>query len=160
MGSVEPEPLSICDLFRSARRYFPNNVAVEDGPESITYHSLDMASSAFAARILCKGLRYGQPVPILTTLCIPMVVGILGILKAGGVYVPIDRNQWSEHRIHGVLDEIGERLLVYTGEPYIREGFESMPVEPTAAEEGEMIECGQSKLCSVQRPDSLCYIIC
>lgn len=125
--------LSIHHLIADSCSRYPNKIAVEDGKEQITYRELDHASSRFAARLVEKGVEPGQPVPVLSTLCIPLIIGILGILKTGAVYVPIDRSQWSEDHIASVLQSVNGGLLVYTGAKRCWEGYDA--VEATTAKD-------------------------
>lgn len=42
-------------------------------------------------------------------------MAVLGILKAGAIYVPIDLDQWPPDRINYVLSRTNSGLVVYTG---------------------------------------------
>jgi non-ribosomal peptide synthetase component F len=102
----------------------PDTVAVEDRRQKLTYRELDDASSRFAARLQQHGVQRGQPVPVVSSLCIPFLVGILGVLKARAVYVPVDRSQWSEEHISGVLRAVNSGVLaVDSGEDRRWDGY-------------------------------------
>ncbi|KAH9864492.1 hypothetical protein J1614_010426 [Plenodomus biglobosus] len=106
---------SVLDLFRTVCGYFPENIAVQDGSETITYRALDKRSSALAQRLGQSGAKDSQVIPLLTNSCLHMVVGILAILKIGATYTPIDRDQWPRERIEDVLQRTDARIAVYTG---------------------------------------------
>ncbi|KAK8203318.1 hypothetical protein BKA81DRAFT_291047, partial [Phyllosticta paracitricarpa] len=95
----------------------PDNIAVQDGAETLTYRALDRRSSSLARYLRKAGARPSCVIPILTSSCLHMVVGVLGILKAGAIYVPIDRDQWPRERIDNVLGRTCSGLAVYTGRP-------------------------------------------
>ncbi|EMD58406.1 hypothetical protein COCSADRAFT_103953 [Bipolaris sorokiniana ND90Pr] len=107
--------LSVLDLFQNVCRFFPNNIAVQDGAETLSYRVLDRRSSALAKRLRDNGVRHSQVIPLITNSCLCMVVGILAILKAGAIYTPIDREQWPKERIVDVLRRTDASIVVYTG---------------------------------------------
>lgn len=63
-------------------------VVTEHG--AVTYRELDHLASAVAAALLANGHSHGQTVAILLEQGILQVAAILGVLKAGGIYVPLD----------------------------------------------------------------------
>jgi amino acid adenylation domain-containing protein len=78
-------------LGESAARY-PNRDAVVSGARSISYRDLDVASDKLAAVLMERGLKRGDRVAIYLPKSTEAIVAIQGILKAGGVYVPLDPN--------------------------------------------------------------------
>ena len=71
-----------------ARR--PDQAAVECRDRVLTYAQLDRRANRLARALLARGVRQEQPVAVLLRRDVEMVVAILGILKAGAVYVPMD----------------------------------------------------------------------
>ena len=107
---------SVLAAFQDVCEHIPNNIAVEDGAETLTYRVLDQRSSCVARHLQRMGARPSQTIPIITNSCLHMVVGILAILKVGATYIPIDRDQWPRQRIEDVLQRTSSGLVVYTGE--------------------------------------------
>ncbi|CAI7565357.1 unnamed protein product [Penicillium viridicatum] len=106
--------VSILSLFRQVHH---DRTAVKDEHgNGLTYAELDNKSSQLARYLLSLGTLPGQLVPLLTSSCIDMVVGVLGILKAGATYVPIDRAQWTQERINYVIRRCNPGIVVYTGD--------------------------------------------
>ncbi|WP_232229222.1 non-ribosomal peptide synthetase, partial [Paenibacillus zanthoxyli] len=68
----------------------PDAVAVLDGTRSVTYRELDELSNRLANYLLSQGVKSQTLVGIMTLPGHLMLVGILGILKAGAAYVPLD----------------------------------------------------------------------
>ena len=66
-------------------------IAIVDGTDSITYGELDAWSSAIADRLISCGVERGDPVAIASIRRISTVVGLLGVLRAGGWFVPIEK---------------------------------------------------------------------
>jgi len=68
----------------------PHWTAVEHLGESLTYAELDARASWLAELLVRNGVRPGDHVGLFLTRSVPMVVGILAVLKAGAAYVPQD----------------------------------------------------------------------
>lgn len=68
----------------------PDAVAVVCGTDAMTYGELDEASDLVAHRLLSMGVSRGQLVGICLRRSIPMLAAMLGVLKAGACYVPMD----------------------------------------------------------------------
>lgn len=114
MGSIEPD--SVLSFFKRVCHQHPDNVAVDDGQNgTLSYRQLDQQSFALTQCLRQNDIHAGQVVPLLTSSRLEMVVAILGILKAGGVYVPIDLDLWPLDRVNYVLSRTNTGLVVYTG---------------------------------------------
>ncbi|CAG7962568.1 unnamed protein product [Penicillium salamii] len=108
---------SILHLFQISVQRSPSQIAVEDGKDfSLSYHQLDLESSRLATRLRKVGIEKRKPIPLLASSCVGMVVGVLGILKAGASYVPIDRAQWPQEKVDYVLNRVEANVVVYTGD--------------------------------------------
>lgn len=84
-----PDPLIHGAVERQAAAA-PHSVAAEHQGATITYGELDRYAAALAARLVREGVRPGDHVGLFVRRSIPMLVGLLGILKAGAAYVPQD----------------------------------------------------------------------
>lgn len=84
-----PDPLVHHAVERQAATA-PHAVAAEHLGATITYGELDRHADALAARLAREGVRPGDHVGLFVRRSIPMLVGLLGILKAGAAYVPQD----------------------------------------------------------------------
>lgn len=71
-------------------RATPDATAVEGGGTSLTYAALDRASRLLATRLHADGVRTGQLVGLLTEPGPDTVIGVIGILRAGAGWVPLD----------------------------------------------------------------------
>lgn len=111
---------SVLHLFRRACHQNPDNTAVDNRLKGkLSYRQLDQQSTKLAVRLQESGIEVGQVVPLLTSSRLEMVIAVLGILKAGGVYVPVDIDQWPPNRINYVLSRTNSGLVVYTGNELI-----------------------------------------
>ncbi|HEY4821725.1 MAG TPA: non-ribosomal peptide synthetase, partial [Xanthobacteraceae bacterium] len=63
---------------------------MEDGTRTVSYGALDEWSAGIAAELHAAGVRPGTAVGLSGERSAELVAGMLGILKAGGIYVPLD----------------------------------------------------------------------
>lgn len=81
---------SLIDAFaRQARRHRMRDAIVAEH-RRITYGELDQLSGLIARSLLGHRLQPGQPVAIMTEQGIMQIAAILGVLKAGGLFLPLD----------------------------------------------------------------------
>ncbi|MCP3820589.1 amino acid adenylation domain-containing protein [Streptomyces sp. A3M-1-3] len=76
--------------FRERATIYPDAVAVRHGSTRLDYAALDRWSEAIAHRLRDRGVRHGDPVAVCLGRGPAAVAGLLGILKAGAHYVPVD----------------------------------------------------------------------
>nr|WP_240670756.1 amino acid adenylation domain-containing protein [Actinoplanes solisilvae] len=106
-----PADQSIVDLFRAQARRAPDAVALSSADRWITYGELDQWSDRLAVRLAESGVTVGEPVGLLGERCLEVPVGMLAILKAGAVYVPLDRAD-PVGRLRVLIDEVAIRRIV------------------------------------------------
>lgn len=92
----------IVDRLRARFRAVPQTVAVDTGGTRLTYAGLDAASGMLAARLRASGVRPGDLVGLLTEPGADTVVGVVGILRAGAGWVPLD----ATHPVARVRDQV------------------------------------------------------
>lgn len=103
-NAPSPAPLpdrSIVDLFESVASENADRVAIEAGDQRLTYAELDRRANIVAARLAerHRGSLEGCPVGFCMRRGPELVAAMLGILKAGGSFVPLDiRNPARRHR--------------------------------------------------------------
>ena len=87
---VFPREKTIHDLFEEQASRHAAKVAVRCGQRSLTYAELDQAANRLSARLHSLGVKPGVLVGLCVDRSTDMVVGVLGILKSGAAYVPMD----------------------------------------------------------------------
>jgi amino acid adenylation domain-containing protein len=102
---------SLPAAFRHMAERHPDRAAVVDGDTRLTYGELDAFSDRLAAGLAGRGLDPGVFVGILIDRTVRTPVAILGVLKAGCAYVPLDP-EYPEERLRHVVDDTGLGLLV------------------------------------------------
>ena len=97
-------------VMRQAERT-PSATAVVGGNGQLTYRELDRRSNQLAAYLQARGVGPDTPVGLCLEPSCEMVVGILGVLKAGGDCVPLDPSYPADRLAH-VLTDTGLRMLL------------------------------------------------
>jgi amino acid adenylation domain-containing protein/non-ribosomal peptide synthase protein (TIGR01720 family) len=98
-------------MFEEQVRRTPEDIAVIFGDQQLTYAELDQRANQLANYLRCHGIRPEVHVGLCLERSLEMVVGILGILKAGGIYTPVD-SSWPSQRKSFVLAETGAPVLL------------------------------------------------
>ncbi|MCW3112576.1 MAG: linear pentadecapeptide gramicidin synthetase LgrD, partial [Segetibacter sp.] len=110
-ASDYPKDKSIAELFEDQVIKSPKAIAVLFEEEEMTYEELNARSNQFAHYLRDKGVKRETLVPICIERGLNMIVGLLGILKSGGAYVPIDPH-YPVERIQNMLADTGACLVV------------------------------------------------
>ncbi|KVE29999.1 hypothetical protein WS67_03795 [Burkholderia singularis] len=108
---MEDEALTIVDRFRAIVTTSPNRTAIVCGTESIDYRRLDAASSALAMRLIRRGVRLESLVGVVIDDRAKAVVAILGAMKSGAAYVPLDLT-YPPERLSHLVREAGLAAIV------------------------------------------------
>lgn len=107
---------SVLDLFDEQARRSPHSLAAEFQGQTVTYGELYKTSMRIATELHKQGFRPCDRVPLVTTMGLEMVASVLGILRLGAAYCPIDFNAWSSARVLATLEAVGSRLVFSTVE--------------------------------------------
>jgi amino acid adenylation domain-containing protein len=97
-------------LTRSAKAH-PEKMAVWARGTSITYRELEERSNQLAHQLLQLGVEKGDRVGLFFPKSVESVISMLGVLKAGGVYVPLDP-QAPVDRVGYIIGNCGIRILI------------------------------------------------
>ena len=92
----------------------PDRLAVKSGTEEISYGALDQSSNQIANAVLAACGQSSEPVALLIEQGASLVAAILGTLKAGKIYVPLDPSFPPAHLASQIADA-GARLILTTG---------------------------------------------
>ncbi|AIQ12433.1 non-ribosomal peptide synthetase [Paenibacillus durus] len=92
----------------------PDHTAVVFEGEQLTYRELNEQADRVAQLLRARGVRRETPVGIMIDRSLEMVTGLLGILKSGGAYLPLDP-AFPEERIRYMLEDSGAKLVVTQG---------------------------------------------
>ncbi|MCP4154588.1 MAG: amino acid adenylation domain-containing protein, partial [bacterium] len=88
-----------------------DRIAIKSGALQLTYDTLNRAANRAAHAQLEKKPRKAQPVALLFAHDSNMIIGILGTLKAGKIYVPLDP-EYPRDRLQYILEDSDARMIV------------------------------------------------
>ena len=106
-----PSEKSLAQLFVERASSCGDSVAIVWGEGTMTYAELDARSNAFAAGLVARGVACGERVGVSTVRSPDVIAGILGILKAGCSYVPLD-HAYPDNRMEKLVELCGLRHVV------------------------------------------------
>ena len=99
-------------LFEEQVEKTPNKVAVVFEDKMLTYKELNEKANSLAYFLRNKqNVKKESTVGIMVNRSLEMIVAILGVMKAGGVYIPIDPN-FPEDRINYMLETSSASILL------------------------------------------------
>jgi amino acid adenylation domain-containing protein/non-ribosomal peptide synthase protein (TIGR01720 family) len=153
-----PHEKTIIDLFKEQVVKRPEAPAIIFNDRCITYQELDERSNQLAHYLQSKGVKQETLVPICTGRSVEMLVGIFGILKAGGVYVPIDPDYPAE-RILYMLNDTDADLIVTTQSVRSKLIDSSLEVIELDTSRPILDSLPVEDLSVKITPDNLCYVI-
>ena len=111
--SVEsfPRELTVHNLFERQARKTPSRIAVEYRGETISYESLNNKAEELADRLRTQGVAPDCVVGLCVERGIRMVIGVLGILKSGAAYLPIEHKD-PKQRMEFMLHDSAVQIIV------------------------------------------------
>jgi amino acid adenylation domain-containing protein len=108
---LHPSDSCIHHLFEQRARDQPNRQAVDSWDGHLTYSELDRLSTQLAAELQCQGVGPNMFVPVCFEKSLWAIVSMLGVLKAGGAFVPLDPNLPSSRR-QTILDDLQASFII------------------------------------------------
>src|SRR5262245_53175892 len=102
---------SIPERFAAQVARRPHAPAVVANGQTWTYEELNQRANAIARRLLDNGARANEPVVLLIEQGAPLVSAILGVLKAGAIYVPLDLRDSHQNLADKVRDAGSDIVL-------------------------------------------------
>ncbi|PZO88509.1 MAG: hypothetical protein DI626_01615, partial [Micavibrio aeruginosavorus] len=106
-------PLHLCihELFEDQALKTPERIALQFEEKSITYAELDARANKLANYLMSKGVTAGTLVGVYMDRSLELVVALLGILKCGAAYAPIDPSYPEDRRAY-ILEASAAPVLV------------------------------------------------
>jgi surfactin family lipopeptide synthetase A len=102
---------SVPERFEAIVSQSPNSLALTSKNRRLTYDELNRAANRVARAILDSTSEGERPVALLLNHDTPMVVAMMGALKAGKIYVPLDPSLPAP-RIKAMLEDAQAELVV------------------------------------------------
>src|SRR5919109_109848 len=106
-----PVDKCIHHLFEEQVERFPDNIAAVFGDEQLTYRELNQRANQLAHHLQTLGVGPEVLVGLCVERSLEMIVGLLGVLKAGGAYIPLDPG-YPQERLAFMLEDSQAAVLL------------------------------------------------
>jgi fengycin family lipopeptide synthetase B len=151
---VYPKDTCLHERFEKQVELTPDAIAVVCDEHQLTYAELNRRASRLAHRLRALGVTPDQLVAIRTERSVEMVIGILGILKAGAAYLPID-SACPRDRIAFMLEDSSVKVVVT--QQSVASDFDK--IGPTCVFLDNLHSGDDTNPTAVTTPDNLAYVI-
>jgi amino acid adenylation domain-containing protein len=121
--AARPPNICVDQLIEEQCGNTPDKTAIVSGRQQLTYRELSGRSNQFACYLRKQGVGSGDLVGVCMDRSADLVVAMLGILKAGAAYVPVDPDLPAE-RLNFIAKDAGLKLIATT--EGLRIGFEGL----------------------------------
>ncbi|MCA1612743.1 MAG: amino acid adenylation domain-containing protein [Acidobacteria bacterium] len=107
----DPAPRRVHEMVAAQARRAPHSLAVADESQQLSYQEFDRRANQLARHLQKLGVGPEVAVAVCMEPSVEMLVGLLGVLKAGGAYLPLDP-QYPHDRLTFMLDDVQAPLLL------------------------------------------------
>ncbi|WP_340615160.1 amino acid adenylation domain-containing protein [Xenorhabdus thailandensis] len=137
-----PQDTLIHQLFEAQVQHTPNAIALVFEGQSLSYDELNKRANRLAHHLIALGVRPDDRVAICIERSLEMVVGLLGILKAGGAFVPLDPTYPTTRLTYMLNDSAPVALITQTtmtkiGNSHLPTILLDIPDDPVLDEKSE-----------------------
>jgi amino acid adenylation domain-containing protein len=146
------------ELFEQQVWRSPEAVAAVHAEGSLTYAELNRRANSLAARLRREGVGPERVVAICMDGSLQLVVAILGVLKAGGAYLPLDP-AYPHDRLAFMVEDAGVAAILTRESLSARVKDMGPPVLALDAVPDPTAGCPQTDPPCASRPDNACYVI-
>jgi amino acid adenylation domain-containing protein len=157
-AATNPDDYCLHTFFEEQAALSPEQVALVYEEQQLTYGELNKRANQLAHHLRRLGVGAETLVAICLERSIEMVVGLLGVLKAGGVYVPLDPSNPSQRLAFTLSDSQAPMLLTQVS---LAAGFAGQPARMLCLDTDWAAIRGESDENPVVEvgPDNLAYVI-
>jgi amino acid adenylation domain-containing protein len=149
------EKLCLHNIFERIVDQYPRQIAVIDSSTHLTYEELNNNATRLATALIQFGIKPGELVGVCLPRCVDLVVGILGILKAGAAYVPIDSDYPLERRIYLLNSSAVKTVITNTKTNSLFAGFNTIFLDSIKSDSPQAITFSEVQV----KQEDLAYVI-
>ncbi|MGD9629019.1 MAG: amino acid adenylation domain-containing protein [Pyrinomonadaceae bacterium] len=153
-----PRDRTVCELFEDQVGRTPDAIAVESEGETLTYSELNLRANQLGNYLQSIGVESESLVGICVDRSLDMMVGLLGIMRSGAAYVPIDP-AFPKERVNSILEDSGVQTVVTQAHLAFDLRKHIDRVICIDLEWDEVASKGNGKPGSGPTPESLAYVI-
>lgn len=157
-GQQETPEISVTMVFTQSASQAPDRIALVCADQHLTYAELDRRSNQLAHDLIHLGVEREIPVGVCLERSLELPIALLGILKAGGVYLPLDPG-YPPQRLALMLAET-QAAVILTRSLYLKlfkgTAAQTLCIETVPATNPEARTCLRTK---EPHPTNAAYII-
>ncbi len=153
-----PKHKTLSQLFEEQVEQTPAHIALEFQNVSLTYRELDHRANQVANWLRARGIKPGVPVGLYLEHSPETIVALLGVLKAGGFYVPFDTAH-PRTRLDFMLADTATPLVLT--QERLREKLSATDAEIVSIDSNWTTIAHESTTAPISEatPDNLAYVI-
>lgn len=148
-------------FFEQSVKLHPESIAIENGDKRYSYKKVNETANRLANLLRGIGVGPEEKVVILLPRCAEVIIAMLGSLKAGGAYIPLDPEIPAE-RVNFIMEDSQAKLLITSDEIIERIGnqLNDYPLFNIDTQFAQLTDFPSVKPTVESRtPEDLCYII-
>jgi len=143
-------------VFEDQVNHTPHNIAIALQSSELTYAELNMKANRVAHQLKKLGVKPETMVVLCTERSLETIIGLIGILKAGGVCVPMDPT-YPKDRQKFILKD-SQSTVVVTQEKLVGM-FSEHELETVSLDIVDSLEGDDKNPLNVAKPENLAYVI-
>ncbi|MCY8542057.1 bacitracin non-ribosomal peptide synthetase BacA [Bacillus haynesii] len=151
-----PKGKAIHQLFEEQAKRIPDHTAVVFEDQKLTYRQLNEKANQVARLLREKGVKPDTLVGIMMERSSDMITAILGVLKAGGAYLPIDPEYPLERMRYMAFDS---QVKVIISDVPLGKGLTAESIELIHMDDERIAEQDRSDIDNVNQSGDLAYVI-
>lgn len=158
-----PKDKTIQQLFEEQAEKTPEGIALIVDDQRLTYRTLNERANQLANVLRRRDIKPDSIVGIMVHRSLELMIGILGIIKAGGAYLPIDPDH-PIARVEEVLRDSRTQLVLtsqalYAEKEEIGRLEKTLGLEKINLDDATLYAGTASNLVSINKPTDLAYVI-
>jgi amino acid adenylation domain-containing protein len=157
VASGQPNERCVPRLFEAWAQATPESTALVCGDERLNYDELNRCANRMAHHLQGRGVGPGDLVGVSLHRCVDMIVSMLGVLKTGAAYIPIDPS-YPTARVQAMLEEV-ELAALLTWEEHMSKLSSSRAELVCVDREREGVEAEPDTNLDGASPEHLAYVI-
>jgi amino acid adenylation domain-containing protein len=152
-----PNNITIHKVFEMQAENTPDNIAVVFQEKCLTYKELNAKSNQLAHYIRQKNMGLGDLIAIYLERGLDMIIAILGVLKAGGAYIPLDINYPKEY-VENILNASCVASIITKNKlsSYLKYSSKLIRLDAEFKEIYNLLDINPK---CINQPDDIAYII-
>ena len=151
-----PKEKTIQKLFEEQVEKTPDETAIIFQGQELSYQSLNTKANQLANYLIENGVKKDEIVALMVNRSNEMMIGLLGILKSGGAYLPVDPD-FPEERIRYMLENSEAKIII--SEEEFKTKTSSLPIQFVDIKNDEIYRKDTKNPVKSSSPENLAYVI-